>query len=155
MLAVSIPTTGSPRSIFCLVGIIYFIVCAIICFRGIKGWLTVFSLTLIGMMAVSYLTPNPFGGEFSTIGIPGMTEQFKYRDKYVGVNEFVRNTNHPDLIRSLYEDMTYKSIYAMHNPDYSNYISPWVFHPGCLWWSPLAVFLLGIFGYATGAGKRG
>ena len=148
MLALSIPSVSSPRAVFCVVGIIYFIVCAVICFRGIKGWLTVFSLFLLGLVILGFLTPSK--GEFGSRGIPSFSEQFEDNGKYVN------NENLDEYVFTKYkaEKQRTSSIYFMHNPKNPNRISPWLFHPGCLWQAPLIVFLLGIFGFATGANKR-
>jgi len=126
MLAeISIPCTYSPRAVFCVVGIIYFLICAGICFQGVRGWLTVLTLFLIGLVILGFLTPST--GEFGTRGIESFTEE-----TYL--------LNPPT--------------YYMHNLSNPNRISPWIFHPGCIWQAPLIVFILGIFAFGTGAGKR-
>jgi hypothetical protein len=139
MLVASIPTTGSPRAIFCLVGIVYFVICLILCFRKRGGWLTVLCLSLIGMMLVSFFTPAT--GEFGRNGSLGMKHQFKVEGKYVDVDEYVRNSG-PEAVKRRYQDMTYRAIYWMHNPDNPYRTSPWLWHPDCLWWSPLMAFFL-------------
>ena len=137
MLAeITIPSTSSPRAVFCLVGIVYFIVCGIICSRGMQGWLTCLVLFIVGLVILGIFTPSK--GEFGSTGIPSFTEQHKdSRGNYV---------NH-DYVYEREE----KTTYYMHNPQNPNRVNPWFFHPGCLWQAPLIICLLGLFAFFTGA----
>ena len=90
--------------------------------------------------------------EFGSTGIPSFSEQTDFYDR----GDYVNNENLDEYVFTKYkaEKQRTSSIYFMHNPKNPNRISPWLFHPGCLWQAPLIVFLLGIFGFATGANKR-
>ena len=59
---ITIPDIWSMRAAFCIVGIIYMVVCLMIVgTRGFGGWATVLSLWVCGVIILMIITPDPVG----------------------------------------------------------------------------------------------
>ena len=162
-----IPTVWSLRSVFSVVGIIYFLVLASYALaKGLKGWTISLLLTCLGVILVAAFSPSSnYGNAPANKGTAGMRLYFQdYQGNWHDKEEFIKNHS-GKRVSGLYDRMEETQIYAMHLPSSANIktgtgervgtVNAWFFHPAALFWSP---FLVSVFGvvvfFLGGAGDR-
>lgn len=148
MLAeITIPHIWSFRAVLSLIGIVYMLICfCIIAVKGFHGWAFVLTLACIGLLLLTMVTADPLKNYSDG------SELFNYR---VYIADGKTTIDEKTAIHSNKWYQEEPRIYAMHDPqaEYCITISPWVFHPACLVWSPgiAAIIFAGMF--FTGSNK--
>jgi hypothetical protein len=149
MLATNLPDIWDPKAVYCLVGIVYGIICFWMADKSIKGWVKVLNMMCIGFIILWVVAP---------------TEEDSFPDQangdWWGHTWEDRNGNliSPTEIigkSGVWYDAHFgedvpKRIYNMH---VNGKISPKLFHPACLIWSPGFALVLALFGGITGMNK--
>ena len=157
MEEINIPMSlWSIKSAFCAVGVVYLIVCFILAARSKNGFFLTMVLASVGLFIVTIAEPNPLKAE----GGSDLLVHRVYNDAGHSVDLKSLNSENlagrswspnDDTIRGYHVD---RRVFAMHDKSAAClYINPWIFHPGCLFWSPAIVCLVFTFVFISGNKK--
>lgn len=149
---ISIPEIWSMRAALCVVGIIYMVVCFfIVGIKGLRGWANVLTLWVIGFVFLMIVKPE-------CVSYDGPQDGWECLQSRVFNRE-----GHSVEFRSLMGEICVgrgstingydidHEVYAMHDPQAPGlYINPWIFHPGCLFWSPFIIVIITAGGWFVG-----
>lgn len=149
MEEINIPMSlWSPKAAFCVVGIVYLIVCFVLGARSPNSFFLVAVLAAVGLFVLEVATPNPLKAED---GSSLLVHRVYNNDGHsvnlkslMGVTTTGRMWSpNGDTIRGYHVD---HRVFAMHDKSAAClYINPWIFHPGCLFWCPAIVALIFTF----------
>ena len=161
MLAeISIPHIWSFRAVLSLVGLLYMVICFLLVgVKGGRGWGIVTTLTCIGLVIVVIFSPDPMMR--SSDGLRCFTHRVVTEDgsrSIDRVDAIPFTCGGPQRIFYVVDGIKYEEepvIFAMHDPhvSYCFKISPWVFHPACLVWSPGIIMVFTALIWFTGSDK--
>ena len=132
----NIPSCYSPESIVSLFGICYFCFCLFVIIWGReKAWLSVLSLSLLGILWIGVNTPGTNGPAQNPEPYQHM---LKYKDQIVSEKWLIRQ----DKWQTWHSDQ--KHVYNMHVPGSKHYISSKIYHPAAWVWCPLISCLVSL-----------
>ncbi|MHC4131284.1 MAG: hypothetical protein ACYSSP_12020 [Planctomycetota bacterium] len=134
------------RAALSIVGIGYMVYCFyLVGSRGLGGWATVVSMWVVGIIILMVIKPEATGYNGPKDGWSALESRvFSDDGQSINLKDLMGGRAgaygyYKDGIRYNFEP----EVYALHDPQSDSYIcSPWLFHPGCLFWSP---FLIALF----------
>jgi len=147
MLAeIDIPVSlWSIKSAFCAVGIVYLIICFILAARSPNGSFIAVVLAVVGLFVLEVATPNPLKAED---GSDLLVHRVYNNDGHSVDLKSLMSVTIPgrmwrpggDTLNGYHTD---HRVFAMHDKSAAClYISPRIFHPACLFWSPAIICIL-------------